>query len=162
MIGYFPIYASLSREWSWPFKALSFIFYGFGAVTALAGLRNVTNIRFITHVAMGVALAIPAYLLHMWARGTETFWVSVSLRLLALITAGFSLLFILLSIPYLFLGAPEATSQHEVSNTLANEGASHRPQPSKSRFEQVAGIIIATLALLTGLVPLVKAWFNIQ
>lgn len=163
MIGYFPMYASIPPEWAWPFKGLSFIFYAFGAVIALVGLRNVTNSKFLTHVAMGIGLAIPAYVFHLWARSTEAFFFSLGLRLLVLVMASFSLLYLLLSIPYLFT-RPSGTilSQDEFSNTVARPEATQGVQPPKSRLEHIAGIIIATLALLTGLVPLVKAWFNIQ
>lgn len=52
-------------------------------------------------------------------------------------------------------------SAHESGEGLEVSGSRGRVFPTKSRFEQIVGIIIASLALLTALIPLIKAWLNI-
>ena len=103
MISYFPTYAGISPGWAWPFKGLSYVCYALGVVGAVLGLSHLTNSRFLLFLGLATAFGVTAYLLHLWAVNTEAFVISLSLRILVLLLAGLGLVYLLLSIPHLFV-----------------------------------------------------------
>ena len=154
------IYAALPAGWTWPFRGLGYMFYAIGAVAAIFGLSNFTNSRFLQYFGTAAGFGVFAYLFHRWASDVAAFGWSLLLRVIVLVSAAGALPYLLLSIPFLFLKPQEPTSPSAMGNGAPK--SVDNTSGSRSRFELIAGIIIALLALLTAAVPLIKAWLKVQ
>ncbi len=154
MLLYFPDYAKVSSPWSWPFILLAYGFFLFSIAGTMFSLSDITRSEFIRYAGPGLSTFFVAFLLHYWSEWQSlTGWIVFVLKLLALAAAMLTVAFFAMGIPHLLQKQTSGLTNHADDTTVTTV--------KKSRFEQVASILIAALSLLTALVPLIKAWLNI-